>query len=115
MVGSLLCSRTGGEDHVARRAKRPLTGEVLLRDVRRGDLRSFFEHQLDPEASRMAGFPTRNRKSFLAHWDKVLGDESVVKQTILFDGEVAGNVVSFLHADEREVCVSKSGVHSTPT
>jgi RimJ/RimL family protein N-acetyltransferase/mannose-6-phosphate isomerase-like protein (cupin superfamily) len=103
MVGSLLCSRTGGEDHVARRAKRPLTGEVLLRDVRRGDLRSFFEHQLDPEASRMAGFPTRNRKSFLAHWEKVLGDESVVKQTILFDGEVAGNVVSFLHAGEREV------------
>ena len=63
----------------------------------------FYEHQLDPEATRMAGFPARDSEPFLAHWAKILGDESVVKKTILFEGEIAGNVVSFLQAGEREV------------
>ena len=79
-----------------------MTG-VVLRDVDRGDLPSFFEHQLDPEASRMAGFPARDEKSFMAHWTRILDDESVVKKTILFRGGVAGNVVSFVQSDEREV------------
>ncbi len=39
----------------------------------------------------------------MAHWEKILADESVVKKTILFGGEVAGNVVSFVHSGEREV------------
>lgn len=85
------------------RSRRPLGGDVLLRDVKRGDLPIFFEHQLDPEATRMAGFPARDRRSFMEHWEKILADESVVKKTILFQGEVAGNVVSFLHSGEREV------------
>ena len=88
---------------MARRPRRPLTGSVLLRDVEEADLPVFFEHQLDPEATLMAGFPARNRESFMAHWKKVLGDESVVKKTILFESEIAGNVVSFLQAGEREV------------
>ncbi len=63
----------------------------------------FFEHQLDPEATRMAGFPARDREAFLAHWHRILDDESVVKKTILFEGKVAGNVVSFLQSGKREV------------
>ena len=88
---------------MARRARSPLTGGVLLRDVEEGDLRVFFEHQLDQEATRMAAFPARSREAFLAHWNRILGDESVIKKTILFEGEVAGNVVSFVHAGEREI------------
>ncbi len=87
---------------MARRSRNPLTG-VVLREVEAPDLTAFFDHQSDPEATRMAAFPARDRKSFLAHWDKILDDESVVKKTILVEGEVAGNVVSFLHAGEREV------------
>jgi RimJ/RimL family protein N-acetyltransferase/quercetin dioxygenase-like cupin family protein len=71
--------------------------------VEESDLPVFFEHQLDPEATRMAGFPSRDRESFMAHWNRILEDESVVKKTILFDGAIAGNVVSFLQAGEREV------------
>lgn len=85
------------------RATSPLTGEVVLRDVERGDLPVFFVHQLDPEATRMAGFPARDRVAFLAHWHRILDDETVVKKTILFEGKVAGNVVSFLQSGEREV------------
>jgi RimJ/RimL family protein N-acetyltransferase len=53
--------------------------------------------------NRIADFPARDRESFTAHWNRILEDESVVKKTILFENEVAGNVVSFVHAGEREV------------
>ena len=91
------------EDHVAKSAKRPPAGDVLLRDVEESDLPVFFEHQLDPEATHMAGFPARDRKSFMAHWNRILEDESVVKKTVLFEAEVAGNIVSFVNSGEREV------------
>jgi RimJ/RimL family protein N-acetyltransferase len=84
-------------------ARRPMTGDVILRDVTEGNLPIFFEHQLDPEATRMAAFPARNRKAFMAHWTRILADETVIKKTILFDGHVAGNVVSFVQSGEREV------------
>ena len=91
------------EDHVSTSAKRPPAGNVLLRDVEVSDLQVFFDHQLDPEATRMASFPARDRESFMAHWNRILEDESVVKKTVLFEGEVAGNIVSFLQSGEREV------------
>ena len=74
----------------------PMRSEVRLRDVVAEDLPVFFEQQIDPEAVRMAAFPSRERAAFDAHWaDKVLGDETVVKKTIVFGGEVAGYVVCF--------------------
>jgi RimJ/RimL family protein N-acetyltransferase len=39
----------------------------------------------------------------VTHWAKILADESVTKKTVLFDGRVAGNVVSFESSGEREV------------
>lgn len=83
------------------RASGPLT--VILRDVTEGDLPVFFEHQLAPEATRMASFPARDRNAFMAHWTRILADETVFTRTILFDGHVAGNIVSFVHSGEREV------------
>ena len=63
---------------------------VRLRDVVEADLPILFEHQQDPEASRMAAFPSRDREAFLAHWrTKILGDATAAKKTILFDGRVA--------------------------
>ena len=79
------------------------TGDVVLHDVTEGDLAIFFEHQRDPVANRMADFPPRDRDAFGAHWIKILADESVTTKTILFDGPVAGNVVSFEQDGEREV------------
>ncbi len=81
----------------------PLTTEVFLRDVIEPDLPVFFEHQMDPEANDLAAFPPRDRVSFMAHWTKILGDETIVTKTIVFNGQVAGNVVSFMRAGHREV------------
>ena len=76
---------------------------VLLRDVLASDLPIFFEQQLDPVANQMAAFPARDREAFMTHWTKILADETNILKTILFDGQVAGNIVSWLHSGEREV------------
>lgn len=76
---------------------------VHLRDVRGDDLPTLFEHQMDPEANRMANFDARDRDAFMAHWAKILVDETVVAKTVVHRDAVAGNVVSWTHDDERDV------------
>jgi RimJ/RimL family protein N-acetyltransferase len=82
--------------------RNPMTDIVLLRDVTEDDLPIFFEQQLDPDATEMAAFPSRDRDAFMAHWAKIMADDSVILKTIFFDGQVAGNIVSFEMSDKRE-------------
>jgi RimJ/RimL family protein N-acetyltransferase len=67
--------------------------DVRLRAVEDNDLPIFFEQQLDPEARKMAAFPGRPYDAFMAHWRKVLADETTVVRTIMFEDTVAGNIV----------------------
>lgn len=68
----------------------------MLRDVTEGDLPIFFEHQCEPEAHRMAGFPPREHDAFLLHWQtKVIGEPTARKRTIVVEGRVAGNIGSW--------------------
>lgn len=76
---------------------------IFLRDVIQDDLPIFFEHQLDPVATEMAAFPSRDWEAFMAHWAKIMADEKVVLKTIHFNGRVAGNLVSFEMDGKREV------------
>lgn len=80
-----------------------MTSEVLLRDVEESDLSIFYEQQLDPEATAMAAFPARDKESFMAHWAKIMTDDTVALKTMLFDGQVAGNIVSWEQDGDREV------------
>src|SRR5437773_1828052 len=80
-----------------------MSDEVVLRDVIASDLPIFFEQQLDPDATQMAAFPAREHDTFMAHWQQILGDETVVAQTILYDGQVAGNVVCWQQHGNHEV------------
>jgi hypothetical protein len=66
---------------------------VTLREVTQEDLPIFFEHQLDAEATRMAAFASRDRDAFMAHWAKIMSNETGILNTILADDTVAGNVV----------------------
>lgn len=75
---------------------------VQLRAVETADLPVLFEHQLDPEATRMAAFPSREREAFMAHWARVLGNPACVARTILCEGHVAGNIGAWTDADTRE-------------
>ena len=76
---------------------------VQLRDFIDGDLSHFYEYQKDPVANQMAGFPARELDSFMAHWTRIRADESNILRTILNNGQVAGNIVSFMMEGKREV------------
>jgi RimJ/RimL family protein N-acetyltransferase len=80
-----------------------MTGSVQLRDVIETDLPIFFEQQLDPESTQMADFPSRTQAAFMAHWNRIMADDSILIKTILLNGNVAGNIVCFEQLGEREV------------
>jgi RimJ/RimL family protein N-acetyltransferase len=76
-----------------------LHNTVVLRDVVDSDLPNLFEHQKDPEASRMAAFLPRDpsdRDAFLTHWRRILSDPTKITKAILWNGQLAGTVGSFL-------------------
>lgn len=79
------------------------TTDITLRDVIKEDIAIFFAHHLDPEATWMAAFPRKDWDSFAAHWARILRDETIAKQTVLLDGQVAGNIVSFNQLGQPEV------------
>jgi RimJ/RimL family protein N-acetyltransferase len=80
--------------------------ELLLRDVFSEDLPIFFENQLDREANTMAAFTAKDptdREAFMTHWQKILGIETCIIRTIVFNGQVAGSVSSYEEEGKSEV------------
>ena len=77
--------------------------EVSLRAVTPGDVAIFYEQQLDPAAAEMAAFPPRDRDEHSAHWDRIRADGSVLLRTIVAEGEVAGNVVTWVQDGHHEI------------
>jgi RimJ/RimL family protein N-acetyltransferase len=79
------------------------TGAVL-REVRDSDLGIFYDFQLEPGALEMAAFsPRRKKEDHVAHWKKVLDDETMIARTIILGDAAVGNVVSWLHEGNRIV------------
>src|SRR5687768_2010792 len=76
---------------------------IELRDVIDADLPIFYTQQDDPEAAQMAAFPIRQRDAFMTHWQHIMKDAEGRLKTILFNGEVAGNMVGFWQAGHRKV------------
>src|SRR5262245_52393553 len=74
---------------------------VVLREVVDSDLPIFFAHQCYPESTRMAAFPARDHDAFFAHWAKIRRDPANIIRTIVFEGEVAGNIGSWPAGDKR--------------
>jgi RimJ/RimL family protein N-acetyltransferase len=76
---------------------------VTLRPVEPSDLPVFYEHQRDPVAIAMAGVGGRERAAFDEHWERILADDASLIRTVVVDGRVAGNVLSFEREGRREV------------
>ncbi|MFC4559396.1 GNAT family N-acetyltransferase [Virgibacillus kekensis] len=71
---------------------------IMLRDVTEDDLRVFFKHQQDLDANHMAAFTSEDPgdwESFLTHWNKILSNKDIIKQTITVQENVAGNILCF--------------------
>ena len=67
------------------------------------DLPTFFEHQKDPKATHLAAFAPREKEAFMIHWTKILANKRVTARTILHEGKVAGNLVSWSQVSQQEV------------
>ncbi len=75
-----------------------LPSTVVLRKVQAEDLPLFFDYQRDPEANQMAAFTAKDptdQQAFMAHWTRILADETSTIRTILFEGQVVGSVLSY--------------------
>jgi len=80
-----------------------MPNKIILRDVTESDLSILYDQQLDPEATAMAAFPSRDHDAFMAHWAKIMAYEENLIKAISYDGEVAGYILSWEMEGEREV------------
>jgi RimJ/RimL family protein N-acetyltransferase len=83
-----------------------MAGDVLLREVLTDDLPFLFEFERDPDANWMAAFTADDpddRAAFMAHWARVLADDTITKRTIICDGQVVGSIACFLRSGTPEV------------
>lgn len=79
---------------------------ITLRGVQENDLQVFFEHQQDQDANYMAAFTSQDpsdQELFSKYWRKILMDENIIKQTIIYEDKVVGNILCFEQFGEREV------------
>ena len=79
---------------------------VTIREVESSDLETFYAHQLDPAAIRMAAFVGQDRTDkvvFAAHWAKILSSALNTNRTIVADGQVVGHIACYPHEGHPEV------------
>ena len=76
--------------------------EVNLRNITEDDLLTFFHHQIDPDANKMAAFPPRSLDEFMNHWKiNVLGNASSQNKAIVVNRKLAGYVTSWKQDEKR--------------
>ena len=86
---------------------------ITIREVESSDLETFYEHQLDPEAIRMAAFVGKDRKdkvAFDAHWDKILDSSQNTTRTIVAEGQVWSHSVLSAWRKHRSHLLAWKGV-----
>ncbi|MBA3872420.1 MAG: GNAT family N-acetyltransferase [Anaerolineae bacterium] len=79
---------------------------VTLRDLISSDLDIFFVQQQDPQANHMAAFTSRDpfdRDAFDIHWANIMKDDTIVNKTILYNGQIAGNIAKFTMFNQPEI------------
>lgn len=62
------------------------------------DIAAFYDHQQDPTANHMAAFGAEDPSDlgvFIERWAKILGDERVGAQAILYESQIAGHIARF--------------------
>lgn len=80
--------------------------DVFLRDVVDSDLEIFWDQQQDDLANHMAAFTVEDpadRAAFDDRWRRIFADSTLVKKTIIADGEVVGNIACHHWFGEPEV------------
>ena len=79
---------------------------IMLRNVIEDDLPIFFKQQQNHEANHMAAFTSKDPSDwdgFTTHWNKILTDREIIKQTIIVEKNVVGHISCFEQFGEPEV------------
>lgn len=79
---------------------------ITIREVEASDLATFYVHQCDPVACRMAAFVAKDptdRAAFDAHWERIQQSPHNTTRTILADGHVAGHIACYPDGENTEV------------
>jgi len=77
---------------------------IEIRPAVPADLDTFHRYESEPEGRRRAGFPERDRETFLNHWNtKIFAVPENDAQAVVVDGEVAGNIVCWPQDGRRMV------------
>lgn len=80
--------------------------DIFLRDVIEADLEVFWDQQQDDVANHMAAFTVADpadRAAFDDRWRRIFADPTLVKKSIIADGEVVGNIACHGWFGEPEV------------
>lgn len=88
---------------MTQRVNQTRASEVELRPVEESDLPILFDYQREAEVSELAAFPARGRDAFMAHWAKILDNETVVAMTVIVNRCVVGNVGCWTKNGQRRV------------
>lgn len=79
---------------------------ITIREVESSDLETFSEHQLDPEAIRMAAFvceDPKDKAAFDAHWEEILNSSQITQKTSVAEGQVAGHIACYPDGENMNV------------
>ena len=57
---------------------------------------------MDPQATAMAAFPSRDRGPFMQHWQKIMNDKTVTIRVIVYKGKIAGHLLCWKQGYEQE-------------
>jgi hypothetical protein len=85
---------------------------ITISEVESSDLETFYVHQLDPEAIRMAAFVGKDPQgqvAFDAHWNKILNSSQNVTRTIVAEGQVAGHIGCYPHGENMKSPIGLEG------
>ena len=77
-----------------------------IRNSVESDLEIFFINQTDYEANYMAAFTPKNpndKEAYMAKWKRLLQDDTINMQTILYGNQVIGCVVKFVIEGDAEI------------
>ena len=80
-----------------------MENKIHIREVTESDLPILYEQQLDPEATAMAAFPSRDHDAFMAHSAKIMANQMNIFKAILCNGQLVGSLVSWEMEGEWEV------------
>ena len=75
------------------------------------DLEIFYQNQTDEEANYMAAFTPKDpfdKSAYLTKWNRLMKDDTINMQTILFDKKVIGCVVKFVMEGDADITYALS-------